>query len=99
MEKVRATSWSGSEDSRREQGVCLPPKRQADKTPRFSIEVGSRCQVAKVITGDYFPYTTKTQIGFERFERYRDGVYTFRQDEYLVKVHRSNVTHREDANA
>jgi hypothetical protein len=42
------------------------------------------------------PHRTRLALGFERHEGYRDGTYTFREQGYLVRVHRSHVLHRED---
>lgn len=100
----RASSWSGSENRRREQGVCLPPTVAPNTTPRFLVPAGSKCAVSRISKLDWQPYTTVQDIGFERFERFEQGesgnFYEFRFEGWLMLVrwdlvrHRSNKYHQ-----
>jgi hypothetical protein len=98
QERYRATSWTGSEDLRREQGVCLSPARPPVVMPRFLIRAGTACQVSKLTPLKWRPYITTRDVGLERFEFYdpKSKVYEFRHLGWLLRVHRRHVAHRED---
>jgi hypothetical protein len=96
MEEQRATSWTGTERQRREQGVCLPPARPAVRVPRFLIPAGSSVRVSRVSRLCWRPHFTRKELHFERHEGYRNGQYTFRHQGYLISVWRGLVHHRED---
>jgi hypothetical protein len=96
MERRRAESWSGSENNRREQGVCLPPKRPSSKLPRFQISQGCPCEISKVSPLEWQHYRTTKDLGFEFFETYRDHKYVFRDRGYFLRVNRVYVSHRDD---
>jgi hypothetical protein len=97
QQRYRATSWSGSEDRRRPQGVCLPPARPPVVVPRFAVPAGTPCRVSRVSPLAWRQHTTRRDLGFDRFETYRGGLYVFREGFYLVEVHRRHVRHREDS--
>jgi hypothetical protein len=99
LERHWATSWSGSEELRRPQGVCLPPTRPPVSVPRFLIRAGTACSVSRVSPLRWRPHITTMDVGLERFERYdRDRkVYEFRHLGWLLRVHRRHVQHGEDA--
>jgi hypothetical protein len=95
-EKRRETSWSGTEDRRREQGVCLPPTRAPNTMPRYWIPAGTAIRVSKLSPLSWRQWTTRVSLSFERHEGYRNGWYTFRERGWLVCVHRRHVVHRAD---
>jgi hypothetical protein len=96
--RVRQTSWTGSENERREQGICLPPTRPAKKGSRFFVPVRTPCAISRVSPLGWRSYITRKDVGFERFESYRAGVFEFRSDVggWLMRVHRRHVQHRAD---
>ena len=98
LERYRATSWSGSEDQRRPQGVCLPPARPPVVVPRFLIRAGTPCEITPLSRIGWRPYTTTREAPFERFESYdrKTKTYQFRDRGWLLRVHRRRVAHRED---
>lgn len=85
-ERVRATSWSGSERERREQGVCLPPSKPPSKQSRFFIPRGVSCAVRRVEESEWRGHVTTADHGFDRYERYDDGYYEFRLKGWLMLV-------------
>lgn len=78
---------------------CAPPAPKKSRSiPRYQIKVGTRVEVTPLsgpISWEW--YQVETDMSFERFERYRDRQYTFRAPFSMVRVHRSQVVHREDA--
>jgi hypothetical protein len=96
--RIRQASWTGSEELRREQGICLPPTRSARKGSRFFVPAGTPCAISKVSPLGWRQYTTRKDVGFERFETYGAGVYEFRSDVggWPMRVHRQHVLRRED---
>lgn len=98
-ERIRATSWLGTEgERRRERGLCLPPSRPPVAMPRFRVPAGTPCRVSKLTPLAWRDHVTRQELAFERFERYDAGakVYEFRSQGWLIRVHRSRVIHRED---
>ena len=96
--RATATSWTGSERLRRTQGLCLPPARQPVAVPRFLVPASVRCAVHRLFPAtSWLAHTTIRDTGFERFESYGDGLYTFRLGAWLIRVGRSHVRHREDS--
>lgn len=95
VEKIRASSWTGSENSRKEQGVCLPPAHPPNTTPRFSVKQGTTCAVTPVSCERWRWYVTTKELGFERYERFVDWHYEFRLEGWLMRVHCSRVDRRE----
>ena len=91
------TSWTGSERQRREQGVCRPPKHKPNTTPRFMVRAGTRVEVRRADRNRWFEYVTQRDLRFERRLRYADYHYFFREGAYELRVHRSRVDHRADA--
>lgn len=97
MDKYRATSWTGSERERREQGVCLPSQAVAKKRPKYTVPAGCPCAIQKVMGGPWRPHRTTMETGYERYEFYQDKHYTFRRMGWFIKIHRRYVMHREDS--
>jgi hypothetical protein len=97
QERVREASWIGGEAERHEQGLVLPPTKPPVKMARFTIPAGTRCTVIKLGASYGRQHVTTKELGFERFERYRNGCYTFREQGFHVVVWRGDVKHREDA--
>jgi hypothetical protein len=92
----RMASWAGSEELRREQGVCRPPVSEPFRVPRFTIQAGQRCHIKPVEAMDWRPYKTTKPLGFDRYEAkdgkqliFRDQGYQLRIAPHLV---RCNVT-------
>jgi hypothetical protein len=83
-------------------GLCrgeqqFPPRTKPPrKVPRFLIPAGTPCTVTPVSVTRRRPHRTKVDLGFERFESYRAGDYTFRHLGWFLQVHRRHVIHRED---
>ncbi len=94
--RVRESTWTGSEEDRREQGICLPPTGPPLSLPQFQILVGTACSIKRLSGNNWKPYTTKKALGFERYERYIRCSYEFRFQGWLLLVHRRDVVHRED---
>lgn len=78
--------WTGSSQQRKPQGVCLPPKRPANKDRPFRIPAGSPCKVRHIGTRSWVRHTTKTENGFDRYETHHDGFYTFRSGVWVMFV-------------
>lgn len=96
MSRRRATSWTGSENERREQGECLPPTVKPQSVPRFRLPAGVTCEVASVLKDIWTPHTMKVELGFEKYDYYRGGYYTFRHFGWQIRVYRGQVVHRDD---
>lgn len=94
--KPLARSWSGSERERREQMPCSPPSVATRFTPRFRIPAGTAVQVCEVVDSGkhWMNYTTKREIGFERYEYAECGEYVFRESGYFVRVRFNRVIQR-----
>ena len=92
--RIREASWTGSESARKEQGLCLPPCREPNKTPRFVVPAGTKCQVSKVSPLRWSAHITRRELGFERYEKSGGGTVTFREQGYLVRVPWSAVRRR-----
>lgn len=88
---MKATSWSGSESSRREQGICRPPAHKPDKTPRFIVQAGTPCSIRPVTDPTWQGYRTRKTVGFDRYESLCDGCYVFRLDGYLMLIGKEKV--------
>lgn len=87
MGEQRATSWTGSEALRREQGVCLPPTPRV----RYLVPAGTRGRVSKDGRGRWRPWVTRRPLAFERCLGDRGGWFTFRQGGYLLSVRKERV--------
>ena len=81
------TSWTGSESQRKPQGICLPPK-MAPAIPAFKYVVPAviKCEIRRVTESNYRTYTTTKEIGFQRAERKRYGMYEFRMNGWMIRV-------------
>ena len=90
-ERVREGSWLGSEEDRREQGVCLPPKKTARFDPRFTIPADSECLVSKVSPILWRNHRTRAELWFERYETFKDGWLTFREGFWYIRVRHDAV--------
>jgi len=86
QQRIRETAWTGFEDLRREQGICLPPARPAKKGSRFLIPAGKPCTISEVSPMRWRMYATGKNVGFERYEFYKAGVYEFRAAGSLMRV-------------
>jgi hypothetical protein len=79
---------------------AFEPYRKPTRVPRFLVPKGTRCTVRNIVTDKRVTFTTTKDNGFERFERYErteaGNFYEFRQEGYLLRVHRRHVIHRED---
>ncbi len=71
-----------------------PPAKNT--TPRFLVRAGTRVEVSDMLRPGWRRHTTKMDLRFERYERYADKHYEFREKTWVVRVHRSKVIHRED---
>lgn len=90
-EKRRATSWSGSERGRREQGVCLPPSRPSNRASRFTVPRGVRCLVRRVSGVEWRDHVTAHDCGFDRYETFADFHYEFRLKGWIMRVNCRHV--------
>jgi hypothetical protein len=72
----------------------------AKNRPRFLVPAGTRCAVRNVVRGEWLPFMTRKESGFERYERYErtpeGAFYEFRSGVWVLLVHRRHVVHRED---
>ena len=96
LDRIQA-SWSGSENQRREQGVCRPPTHEPNTTPRFFIPAGTQVAVRRADRTEWQGYVTKRDLGFGKHSRYDNRHYFFREGAYELKVHRSRVNHLADS--
>ena len=94
-ERIRERTWTGSEDERREQGVCLPPTVPPNKTPRFTVPAGTKCRVTKVSPTNWISHVTKVNLEFDRYESCNGRFYVFRQAFYFLSVSCRLVKKRE----
>jgi hypothetical protein len=87
-------------EDRTVQLLCPPPTKEPNKTPRFAIKMGTKVSIARIDEKHdcWEDYTTKQELGFEKFERYDKEFkhYHFRVKAWIICVHRSQVIHRED---
>lgn len=90
-------SWTGSETQRREQGGCSSGGYVGQLTPSYRINEGVEVLVCRVEDGfkHFQPHKLRRPLGFNKHEGYADGLYTFREQGYFVRVHRSRVVHRD----
>ncbi len=86
QERIHEVSWSGSEEQRHEQGVCLPPTRETNKTPRYFVAAGTSCSITRITPLNWKAYRTTKDLGFERYETSGGCSVTFREQGYLLKV-------------
>ena len=84
------------ERRKREQGGCSTGDGGGNLQSRFTIPAGTVVSIAKV-SGDrrWMKYTTKRELGFEKYELCHTGAYTFREEGWLILVKCSKVTRRE----
>jgi hypothetical protein len=97
---MRATSWTGSENERHEQGNCpsspitdassIPPwEREHTKPTLYIIPAGTRVEVQQVIGPDRWrPYTTRINVALTDTEQRKNGLWYFRYEGYLIRVRR-----------
>jgi hypothetical protein len=99
VEPVRQQSWTGSEDQRRPQGICLPPTRPPNRTPRYLVPADTPCAVTPLSHLRWRPHRTTKDRGFEKYERYRRErrTYEFRLEGWLMEIEARRVVHREDS--
>lgn len=91
-ERIREASWTGSEGSRRrEQGVCLPPTKPPNRTPRYRIAAGTKCSISRLSPRYWRDYTTKRELSFDRYEAVRGRLVIFREQGYLIEVRWQDV--------
>jgi len=95
-EHTQAT-WTGSENQRREQGACRPPKHKPNTTPRFFVPAGTRVAVRRADRTDWQAHVTRRDLGFGRFSRYDNRYYFFREGGFELMVHRGRVDHLADS--
>lgn len=86
--------WSGSESQ------SFPKWKPPGKgRPKYLVPRGVKCAVRDIRGGDWHPFVTTKESGFDRCERYEkdeDGsFYEFRQGMWLILIHRKYVVHRE----
>lgn len=86
--------WSGGE------GQQFPKWEPPGKgRPKYLVPAGTKCAIRNVLAGDWTPYTTVRESGFEKYERYdrqdEGNFYEFRLGVWLMLVHRKYVVHRE----
>lgn len=89
-DQIREASWTGSESDRTEQRICLPPTKEARKTPRFLIPANTFVEVSHLSPLRWRNHQTHKDISSERYESYRNGYYTFREEGFFVRVHRAD---------
>ncbi len=89
--RTREVSWTGSEEDRREQGVCLPPVRPPIRISRYTIPAGTRCAISKVAVLRWCAHVTKRELGFERYEISEGRDWIFREEGYYIRVGRNAV--------
>lgn len=88
---TRATSWSGSETQRREQGGCTP----APKTDFGTIyRIPSGTSVAYKMGGDddWAPHITRIPLEFNEREDADSVYFYFRHCGYRIRVPQVSVT-------
>lgn len=96
---MRATSWTGSENERHEQGSCpaspvtdaaaIPPwEREHTKPLRYRIPAGTAVEVQQVGNARWRQHTTREPIDLADSEHRKQGVWTFRHLGYLIRVRR-----------
>jgi hypothetical protein len=82
----RMASWTGSEDERREQGVCRPPAVGPFRVPRFTILPGTPCHIKPVDQLDWQAFVTRKPLGFERYESKDGNLLIFRDQGYQLRI-------------
>ncbi len=89
-------SWTGSEQQRREQGICMPPAHPPNKTPKFSIPKGTKVFVCRVddLHQQWQEHRTREDLGFGGCERYQHWQYIFRHIGWFIRVPKAWVDHR-----
>jgi len=96
--KIREATWTGTEEERRPQGICLPPTVKPKTTPRYAVAAGTRCTVRSLAKDKWMAYTTTRDLAFERYERYEEAAdgnyYHFRLEGWIMRVGSRHVTHR-----
>ena len=93
---MQIDTWTGSEHQRRPQGVCRPPTKPTNTTPRFRIPKAVLVEVQKVTAVEWQKHMMQKELRFERYETYEDRRYVFCHECYRFRVHRRFVDHRED---
>ncbi len=89
-------SWTGTENQREPQRICLPPSVPMDQTPRYFVKPGVTVEVRAVDDENWKPYRTKKRNEFDRYE-YRDGrCLIFRSSGYQMRVHCLDVCRLND---
>jgi hypothetical protein len=73
-----------------------PMTGESGKGARFTILAGAYCLVSPLSPLSWRRYVTQRELRFERFERYKRGWYTFREQGFLISIWRGHVLHRED---
>jgi hypothetical protein len=86
----RATSFTGSERQRRDQGSCPAPFKSSNTTPKYLVPQGTRVMARNVFDDRPTFFTTTKDNGFDRFERFLNdpagNQYEFRSDNGWVMV-------------
>lgn len=90
-------SWTGSENERKPQGVCLPPTKPADLRERFTIPACTQVLIQPIddFRSPWWEHTTKATLGFDKCEGSVNGVATFRELGYFIRVKWWRVVRRE----
>lgn len=90
-------SWTGSENERKPQGICLPPSKPADLRERFTIPAGTPVQLQPISDSraPYIDYTTKVELQFRKCEDFTKGYGKFREAGWFIFVRWGRVVRRE----
>lgn len=92
-----------SEQTPRDIEQVFPPRTTPiNRDPRFLVVAGTKCAIRRVSEpeSEYRPFTTRGNVGFERFERWMQtetgNFYEFRMEGWLMLVNSKVVGHRRD---
>lgn len=83
---MHATSWTGSETQRREQGGCKPPTAPPNTTPRYTIQAKTPCQIRRVTETKWQSYVTRGTTHYDRCEGKPRSFLIFRLEGYQIRV-------------
>jgi hypothetical protein len=78
------------------EGQCGPSDGQSIALTGFSIPKGTLVEFRQVGEKAWRRHVMQRQLTFDRFARFEDRRYVFRDEGYQLRVHRRFVTHRED---
>jgi hypothetical protein len=86
-------SWTGSENQRKPQGICLPPANPVVKSARFTIPIGVSISVQKITTGNppWRAHVTTKEQKFDQFEARSKGCYVFRAQGWMIRARYRDV--------